>query len=297
MTSPATTRTGSFPIGCRLASELAKKSPRDAAAWALPQGLSVIDLYAAHTPQLAEWQAAGFTVGTLDLFGAGANWTDMLSADAGKRRHAVAHAAQLIRAATAVGVNKFFTLMLAEDVKLKRRETFNYMVESYGQLTDVLKETGGRIAIEGWPGCNAHCCNPESYRAFLQAMNSDSFGINFDPSHLIRMGIDPVRFLEEFGHRVVHMHGKDTWLDAGRIYDIGREQDAVFAEGLPWGGWFWRYTIPGHGVAPWTKLFEALVRAGYRGAVSIELEDMNFNGTDAGEQRGFCAGRDFLQTA
>ena len=297
MTSPATTRTGSFPIGCRLASEIAKKSARDAAVWALPQGLSVIDLYAAHTPQLKEWQAAGFTVGTLDLFGAGANWTDMLSADAGKRRAAVADATQRIRAATAVGVNKFFTLMLAEDVKLKRSETFKYMVESYGQLTDVLKETGGKMAIEGWPGCNAQCCNPESYRAFLKAINSASFGINYDPSHLIRMDIDPVRFLQEFGDRVIHMHGKDTWLDAERIYDIGREQEGVFAANLPWGGYFWRYTIPGAGSAPWTKLFEILEQAGYQGAVCIELEDADYNGTDAGEQRGFIAGRDFLQTA
>ena len=33
---------------------------------------------------------------------------------------------------------------------------------------------------------------------------------NFDPSHLIRMGIDPLRFLEEFIDSVYHVHGKDT---------------------------------------------------------------------------------------
>ena len=33
---------------------------------------------------------------------------------------------------------------------------------------------------------------------------------------------------------------------------------------------------------------------GYGGRISIELEDMNFNGTEEGEKRGFIASRDFL---
>ena len=37
-----------------------------------------------------------------------------------------------------------------------------------------------------------------------------------------------------------------------------------------------------------------LKAAGYDGAISIELEDENFNGTEEGEKRGFLASRDFL---
>jgi sugar phosphate isomerase/epimerase len=58
----------------------------------------------------------------------------------------------------------------------------------------------------------------------------------------------------------------------------------------------WRYTIPGHGVARWTEIFRILVSAGYKGVVSIELEDENFNGSAEGERAGILHGRDFLQS-
>jgi hypothetical protein len=36
---------------------------------------------------------------------------------------------------------------------------------------------------------------------------------------------------------------------------------------------------------------------GYRGCVSVELEDEDFNGSEEGEMRGFVAARDYLKTA
>lgn len=293
-TSPAHTRTGGFSIGLRLTGSFAAQPVVGTASWAKAHGFACVDLHAVHLPDVLAWAGHGLTIGTIDLFSR--EWTDMLSADEARRRSAVALGQKFIREAAAAGVKQFFTLMLAEDVNLPRTETFGYMVESYGQLRDVLRETGTRIAIEGWPGCNAHCCTPESYRAFLKEMNSPAFGINYDPSHLIRMGIDPLRFLKEFAPQVVHVHGKDTLIDPARLYDLGHEQAPVFAKGLPWGGSYWRYTIPGAGCAPWADLFEELKTVNYQGFVSIELEDMDHNGTFESEQRGFLASRDFLQS-
>ncbi len=295
MNSPAKTRTGGFPIGIRLTGPHAAQPLAEAAAWATSLGFGCVDIFAAHVKAAPAWAAAGLPVGTIDLFER--EWTGMLSADAGKRGSAVTLAQTLIRESAAAGVKRFFGLMLAEDVSLPRKETFGYMVETYGQLGDVLRDTGTQLAIEGWPGCNAHCCTPESYRAFLKEMNSPAYGINYDPSHLLRMDIDPLRFLKEFAPQVVHAHGKDTHIDAERLYDLGHEQAPVFAQGLPWGGSYWRYTIPGAGRAPWSQLFAELQAVNYAGYVSIELEDADYNGTLAGEQRGFIASRDFLQQA
>lgn len=295
MSTPAKTRTGGFPIGIRLTGPHAEQPLVETANWARNAGFGCVDIFAAHLKEVTTWATAGLPVGTIDLFER--EWTGMLSADAGKRRSAVALAQTLIREAAAAGAKRFFGLMLAEDINLPRKETFGYMVESYGQLRDILRETGTQIAIEGWPGCNAHCCTPESYRAFLKEMNSPAYGINFDPSHLLRMGIDPLRFLKEFAPQVVHVHGKDTHIDTERLYDLGHEQAPVYAEGLPWGGSYWRYTIPGAGRAPWSQLFAELHAVKYAGYVSIELEDADYNGTIAGEQRGFIASRDFLQKA
>lgn len=293
--NPARTRTGGFPIGLRLTGPLAAQPIAEIAAWAVCEGFACVDIFSGVQATAAEWRQVGLPVGTADLFGR--EWGGMLSADAGRRRETVALAQASVRAAAAQGIRIHFAVMLAEDVNLPRKETFGYMVESYGQLRDLLRETNTRIAIEGWPGCNAHCCTPESCRAFLKEMNSPHYGINYDPSHLIRMGIDPLRFLKEFAPQVVHVHGKDTLIDTERLYQLGHEQAPVFAEGFAWGGSYWRYTIPGAGRAPWSALLAELLAANYAGLVAIELEDMDHNGTPAGEKRGFLAARDFLRQA
>jgi sugar phosphate isomerase/epimerase len=152
--------------------------------------------------------------------------------------------------------------------------------------------------IEGYPGSYpyfpAFCCTPESLRIFFKETAADCLAINFDPSHLIRMGIDPIRFLGEFAGRIGHVHAKDTEIIAEQLYEFGNLQPATQADPIPFGGHCWRYCIPGRGQAPWAKMLAMLKDAGYRGFVSIELEDANFNGTEAGEQRGLLASRDFL---
>ena len=119
-------------------------------------------------------------------------------------------------------------------------------------------------------------------------------GLNYDPSHLIRMDIDHVRFLREFVDRVYHVHGKDTELLVDSYYEFGREQPATFSKTLPYSGYTWRYTIPGHGVARWNDILPILQESGYQGCVSIELEDRNFHGTAEAEQMGILQGARFL---
>jgi sugar phosphate isomerase/epimerase len=65
----------------------------------------------------------------------------------------------------------------------------------------------------------------------------------------------------------------------------------------PWrcGGNHRRYCIPGHGQMRWTKAFEILAAAGYKGRISIELEDGHFNGTEAGEKEGLLLARCYLE--
>ena len=56
----------------------------------------------------------------------------------------------------------------------------------------------------------------------------------------------------------------------------------------------WRYTIPGQGMARWGEILKALKGLNYKGCVSIELEDANFNGSESGEQLGILQGARFL---
>jgi sugar phosphate isomerase/epimerase len=168
------------------------------------------------------------------------------------------------------------------------------MIESYGKLVPVLEESAARISIEGYPAPGALCCTPETLRALFKEIPSKSMGINYDPSHLVRMGIDHLRFLNEFGDRVVHMHGKDTDLLIENLYDFGMEQPPTFAERIRFGSICWRYAIPGHGVVRWTEVFRILESAEYDGCVSIELEDANFTNTPEERRLGILQGARFL---
>ena len=119
-------------------------------------------------------------------------------------------------------------------------------------------------------------------------------GINYDPSHLIRLGVDHVRFLREFVSYVKHVHGKDTDLNSEMLYELG-PMDSCFQKAHGFGEWNWRYTIPGQGCARWPEIFSILKAGGYNGIVSVELEDENFNGSDEGEKAGFVNSLAFLK--
>jgi sugar phosphate isomerase/epimerase len=233
---------------------------------------------------------AGMRIGSVDLV----DKKGMISPDKAKRSEAIAKNADYVHACAAFGPINYFLVMLPEDPGLPRADNFGYLVESFGELVPVLEENDARLVVEGWPGPGALCCTPEGYRALFRELPSKAVGINYDPSHLIRQGIDPIRFLNEFVDRVYHIHGKDTELLPENAYEYGLEQPPTFATKFRYGAMAWRYTIPGHGVMRWGKAFSILADRGYQGCVSIELEDANFNGSEDGEKLGILQGTHFL---
>ena len=255
--------------------------------------MSVIDLGADGAESGKAAIDAGLRVGSVDL----ADASGMIASDPGRRREAIGkNTAQAEACSAALGGANLFGVMIPGNPERERRENFGYMVESYGELAGALEKNNCRFVIEGWPGPAALCCTPETLRALFDACPSPALGINYDPSHLIRMGIDPLRFLHEFVDRVYHVHGKDTELLSEGLYECGNLQPPTFAAPIAFGEQCWRYTIPGHGVMRWTEAFRILEKAGYAGCVSIELEDANFNGSEDGEKRGIMAGVRFLES-
>ena len=290
------TRTGNFPIGFRRGGSEWQRDLQALIAWTQENGLEVIDLGQNGDQCVQAIADAGLRVGSIDL----GYVKEMISPDEGERTKAIARNADYVRACAAGWTAdsrpiNFFLVMLPKDPQLPRAENFGYMVESFGELVPVLQECNAHLVIEGWPGPGALCCTPEGYRALFKELPSSAVGINYDPSHLVRQGIDPLRFLREFGNRVHHVHGKDTELLAENLYEFGSEQPPTFARRIRFGALHWRYTIPGHGCVRWTETMRTLEAQGYAGCVSIELEDANFNGTTKGEQFGILQGARFLQ--
>lgn len=286
------TRTGKYPIGFRRRNISPwQKDLNSLIAWARTNDLEAIDLERDGDRGAVAVIEAGLRIGSVDILEKHA----MLSPDKGKRTEAIARNGEYIHTCAALGQINHFVIMLPEDPQRPRRQNFSYMLDSYSQLAPIAEENQACIAIEGWPGPGALCCTPEAYRALFKEIPSKALGINYDPSHLVRQGIDPLRFLEEFGERVYHVHGKDTEILPEGLYEFGHEQPATFSEKIPHGGHAWRYTIPGHGIVPWVKVFRILQGHGYSGCVSIELEDSNFYRLAEAEQLGILQGAHFLE--
>lgn len=282
----STTRTGRFPIGFRRGNSEWQRDLPSLVSWASGAGFAALDLGPDGDTSLKA--VTGLRVGSVDL----PEWREMIAADPERRSKAIARNAEYVRAC---GPVNHFAVMVPADPALPRAENWGYMAESLSELVPVLEEQRATLVIEGWPGPGALCCTPEGYRALFEQFPSRAVGMNYDPSHLIRMRIDPMRFLREFASRVHHVHAKDTLIDAGRLYEFGVNQPATFAKSPPFGSTYWRYTIPGHGSMPWADAFAVLAASGYDGCVCVELEDADFIGSPEAEQHGLTLSLSYLE--
>jgi len=282
-------------IGFRAIGDTWRQDLDQVIAFAAEQGFEGVDIDAAPPATIKAVLDAGLRVGTVDL---PQPWSDLIAVDAQKRKDAAKSMAQFMRNSVDAGAGLFFIVALPEDVEADRKTNLDRAIDGYGQLCHAVADTGARIVLEGWPGPAPHypalACTPESCRVLLDEVAGEVLGINYDPSHLIRMGIDSVRFLDEFVQHVHHVHAKDTLVLADEVYEYGTVQPATLARPHGYGEHSWRYTIPGHGSAPWGRLLTILDSAGYDGIISVELEDQDFHGTEDAQKQGLIASRDFL---
>ncbi len=95
-----------------------------------------------------------------------------------------------------------------------------------------------------------------------------SFAANFDPSHLVWQGIDPVKFIEVFPDRIAHVHVKD----AARTLD---GTNSILGGHLQFGaaGRGWDFRSPGRGEVDFDHIIRALNHVQYDGPLSVEWED------------------------
>jgi sugar phosphate isomerase/epimerase len=287
------TRTGNFPIGFRRGWSDWQKDLSAQSAWAKQTGFDLIDLGRATSQDVQTLKSAGLRLGSVDLISIG----EICSSDSGKRKDLVAQNLAYVKEAAGLGARAFFTIVPGDPAR-KRAENYRIAVEAFSPIAEACAAAGGSLAVEGWPGGSPHlanlCCTPETVRAFLKDVGRGA-GLNYDPSHLVRLGVDHVRFLREFAPHVKHVHGKDTDVFAEAVYEFG-SQGSTFAPGHGCGEHTWRYTIPGHGASRWVKIMAVLQGSGYQGAISVELEDENFNGTEAGEKAALVHSLNFLRS-
>lgn len=106
----------------------------------------------------------------------------------------------------------------------------------------------------------------------LRAAIGPVVGANLDPSHLFWMGADPLAAVDALGEAIVHVHAKDTFLNAPVQATTSLLENGSLMD-IPARSWSYITLGYGHGEEWWRAFCYRLRMAGYDGWLSIEHED------------------------
>ena len=126
-----------------------------------------------------------------------------------------------------------------------------------------------KIAFEMHPGFCVY--NPETLLKLRNAVG-ETIGANFDPSHLIWQGIDPVAAIRELEGAIYHFHAKDTKIDAINTAKHGVLDTKYYGDEIH-RSWVFRSIGYGNDLQYWRDMASALRMVGYDKVMSIEHED------------------------
>jgi len=155
---------------------------------------------------------------------------------------------------------------------------YKLLAERWNPILDVFGECGVKFALEVHPTEIAF--DIVTAERTLDALGGrEEFGFNFDPSHLLWQGMEPVKFIESFPDRIYHVHMKDcaVTLD-GRTSILSSHLNFGEADR----GWDFR--SPGRGEVDFEEIIRALNRIGYKGPLSIEWEDSGMDREHGAEE-------------
>ncbi|SFL90764.1 Sugar phosphate isomerase/epimerase [Gracilibacillus orientalis] len=286
-----------YQIGMRLSPNMGEEGIEYVAKWAASIGLDVIDVPEWNQDIKQVLDRYGLKVGSIDGRGAVGN-SKLLSLDADKRKQAVTELKEQMSEVAALGGKVLFMCLIPEDNSTPRSTSFELWKETFSKIIKHAEHEDLYIALEGYPGPAPYYptigCTPEMLRTMFQAIPSTHFGLNFDPSHLVRLGIDYMRVLTEFGDHINYCHGKDTEILQQELYEFGI-LPTTFGTNIDFSEGSWRYTIPGHGEVDWGKVALGLEKVGYQGPVSIELEDHRYWGSLELEKQGIIKAKEHLE--
>lgn len=151
-------------------------------------------------------------------------------------------------------------------------------------IVEQAEKRGVKLCFEMCPWMWNISCAPNMWDELFSRVNSDNLGLCYDPSHLVWQMIDPYRVLKNYGHKVFHVHGKDTEID----------RDALDRCGILQTRKWWRHRLPGLGELNWNRIVDLLYQIGYDGVVSIEHEDPVWEGSEEKVKKGILITRDHI---
>ena len=201
-----------------------------------------------------------------------------LAPDADEAAVYVEHIKKVIQAAERLGIGVVNTFV-GRDWTKSVEDNWCRFLKTWRPLIAFAEEHGVRIGIENcpmlftadeWPGGKNLATTPAIWRRMFEAIPSNCFGLNFDPSHFVWQHMDYCQALREFSERIFHVHAKDARIDRHKLDEVG-----ILAHPLQ----YHTPKLPGLGDVNWGRFFSTLTDTGYNGPVCIEVEDRAYEET------------------
>ncbi|MEN3042760.1 MAG: sugar phosphate isomerase/epimerase [Fervidobacterium sp.] len=205
-----------------------------------------------------------------------AYYDNNLSANIEKRKFVNNHLIKVINLANELGVELVGTFIGRDNTKdvegnLEEFEKVFKPIISYAESKSVklMIENCPMIGWEEKEKVGNIFYSPQIWREIFR-ITPNSFGLNFDPSHLYWLGIDIFNAVRDFSDRIFHVHAKDVEIDDKLLFEQGiLGYYATNFHGKSW----WTYRLPGFGEIDWERFIKELKKVGYDYVISIEHED------------------------
>jgi len=217
-----------------------------------------------------------------------------LDPDHEKRDFYFGHIRKVIAAAARLGVPVVNTF-IGRDPRLNLDENLEQFRAYWRPVITYAETLNVKIGIENcpmlftydeWPGGKNLAISPAIWEKMFAAVLSDHFGLNYDPSHMIWQQMDYLKPLEEFKHKLFHIHLKDAKLYREKLDRVG-----IMATPLE----YHSPKLPGLGDVDWKKFLNGVRESGYAGPVVIEFEDKMYETSKEKIVEGMLKARDYLQ--
>lgn len=161
-----------------------------------------------------------------------------------------------------------------EATKLLQWQWQKVAIPYWQELTTYARNQGvTRICIE--PHGHQLVYNPQTL-LYLREAVGEMVGANFDPSHLMWMGGEPLTAIRQLGDAIYHVHAKDTRIEREMSNPNGLLETKT-NEHVAQRAWNYVTLGYGHGESWWRDFMTLLAYVGYDDVLSIEHEDLNMS--------------------
>jgi sugar phosphate isomerase/epimerase len=221
-------------------------------------------------------------------------YPNILAPSEEEREVSANHLKKVIVAAKMLELDTVSTF-IGRNWKLSVNENWPGFLSIWPDLIRFAEDHGIQIAIENcpmlfgadeWPGGKNLAYCPAIWDRMFDAIPSRNFGLTYDPSHPVWLGIDYMSPLKDYAEKIFGIHVKDVVVDRAKLNRVGI---------LGYPHEFHTPVLPGEGEIDWTKFFAGLQEIGYDGFATVEVEDRRYEADDAHRKQALALCSKYLR--